>query len=93
MKTKKLGDIEISAIAESGGPYRDPLEMFPDATQELVDHHRDWLQPGCIDPVSGMLILASCMVLLSIMPCSPRRKPLSEVKMRMVLSKIPIFSR
>ena len=40
MQTKKLGDVEISAIAEYAGPYRDPLEMFPDATQELVDHHR-----------------------------------------------------
>ena len=58
MQTKNFGDIEIFAIAESAGPYRDPLEMFPDATQELVDHHRGWLEPGCIDPVSGMLILA-----------------------------------
>ena len=58
MRTKRLGDIEISAIAEYAGPYRDPLEMFPDATSELVDHHRGWLEPGCIDPESGMLILA-----------------------------------
>jgi len=58
MQTKRLGDIEISAIAESTGPYRDPLEMFPDATAALVDRHRGWLEPGCIDPESGMLILA-----------------------------------
>ncbi len=58
MRTKRIGDIEISAIAEFAGPYRDPLEMFPDATQKLVDHHRGWLEPGCIDPESGMLILA-----------------------------------
>ncbi len=55
MQTKRIGDIEISAIAEYAGPYRDPLEMFPDATQELVDHHRGWLEPGCIDPESGTL--------------------------------------
>ncbi len=58
MQTKRLGDIEISAIAEHTGPYRDPLEMFPDATAELVDRHRGWLEPGCIDPDNGMLILA-----------------------------------
>ncbi len=29
MRTKRIGDIEISAIAEFAGPYRDPLEMFP----------------------------------------------------------------
>ncbi len=58
MQIKRLGDIEISAIHEFAGPYRDPLEMFPDATQELVDHHRSWLEPGCIDPATGKLILA-----------------------------------
>ena len=58
MRTKRLGDIEISAIHEFAGPYRDPLEMFPDATAELVDHHRSWLEPGCIDPETGKLILA-----------------------------------
>ena len=58
MQTKQIGDIQISAITEYVGPYRDPLEMFPDATQELVDHHRGWLEPDCIDPESGMLILA-----------------------------------
>jgi glyoxylase-like metal-dependent hydrolase (beta-lactamase superfamily II) len=58
MQTKRLGDIEISTIAEYTGSYRDPLDMFPDATAELVDHHRGWLEPGCIDPDNGMLILA-----------------------------------
>lgn len=57
MTTLRIGEATINEIVEWSGIYRDPLEMFPDATQELVDLHRSWLEPHSIDPASGHLIM------------------------------------
>ena len=58
MKPRRCGDIGIWAVGEWTGPYRDPLEMYPDATPEIVARHRHWLEPDCIVPETGMLIFA-----------------------------------
>ena len=58
MKPRRCGDIGIWAVGEWTGPYRDPLEMYPDATPEIVQRHRHWLEPDCIVPETGMLIFA-----------------------------------
>ena len=58
MKTKQFGDVTIDSIFESGGPYRDPLEVYPDATPEIVDRHRSWMVPNLMVEETGFLILA-----------------------------------
>ena len=37
MKPRRCGDIGIWAVEEWTGPYRDALEMYPDATPEIVE--------------------------------------------------------
>ena len=54
----QIGDAAVDGVLEWAGIYRDPLEMYPDATQEAVDAHRDWLVPHSLDPETGRLIMA-----------------------------------
>ncbi len=58
MKTQRIGETTIDSIHEYSGPYRDPLEMYPDATPEIIDRHKHWMVPDCLDADSGELILA-----------------------------------
>ena len=50
MTTLSIGDVAIDGILEWSGSYRDPLEMYPDATRDAVERHRGWLEPHSLDP-------------------------------------------
>lgn len=54
----RVGGAAVDGVLEWAGSYRDPLEMYPDATREAVERHRGWLEPGSLDPESGALIMA-----------------------------------
>jgi len=56
--TLNIGGISVGGVLEWQGIYRDPLEMYPDATREAVDSHRGWLEPHSIDPQTGNIIMA-----------------------------------
>ena len=58
MKKRQCGSIEIQAVEEWSGLYRDPLEMYPDATPEIVARHRDWLVPEAMDAETGRMLFA-----------------------------------
>ena len=58
MQKRHCGSYEIQAIEEWSGLYRDPLEMYPDATKEILDKHRFWLEPDALDAESGLMIFA-----------------------------------
>jgi glyoxylase-like metal-dependent hydrolase (beta-lactamase superfamily II) len=58
MTPKTVGQVRVDSILESQGLYRDPLEMYADATREVVNSHRSWLEPHSLDPATGQLILA-----------------------------------
>jgi glyoxylase-like metal-dependent hydrolase (beta-lactamase superfamily II) len=53
-----VGDFTIERVIEFEAPVLDPYVLFPDATKEAIDTHRHWLEPGLLDPETGMLILA-----------------------------------
>ena len=53
----QLGDIEISRVVESEGPFVDVFGFLPDAQKEVIEANRDWLMPRYIDPESMMIIL------------------------------------
>ena len=40
-----IGGFAVGEVMEWKGVYRDPLEMYPDATKPEVDWHRSWLEP------------------------------------------------
>ena len=54
----RLGDFTIERVIEFEAPVLDPYVLYPDATEEAIDAHRHWLEPGLLDPESGLLILA-----------------------------------
>ena len=58
MKKRQCGLFEIQAVEEWSGLYRNPLEMYPDATPEIVDRHRDWLVPEALDSETGQMLFA-----------------------------------
>ena len=54
----RIGSAAVDGVLEWAGSYRDPLEMYPDATREAVERHRGWLEPDNLDPESGALVMA-----------------------------------
>ena len=56
MLHRQLGEIQIDRIIESEEPDFDPMGFFPQTTPEDWEPHKAWLQPWCLDPVSGNLI-------------------------------------
>lgn len=58
MTTLRIGDATVDGVMEAVDAFRAPGDIFPDATPEVVDSHRDWLEPHSIDPATGNVILA-----------------------------------
>jgi glyoxylase-like metal-dependent hydrolase (beta-lactamase superfamily II) len=53
----QLGDIQISRVVESEGPFVDVFGFLPDAQADVIEANRDWLMPRYIDPESMMIVL------------------------------------
>ncbi|MBV8889882.1 MAG: MBL fold metallo-hydrolase [Alphaproteobacteria bacterium] len=58
MQPTRLGEFEISRIADFAGPSFDPGEFFPDFDPEVVRANADLLGPSLIDPASGKLVFS-----------------------------------
>jgi len=58
MKLTRLGDFEISRIADYEGPSFAPEEFFPDFDPEVLREHADDLGPRLVDPASGKLVFS-----------------------------------
>jgi hypothetical protein len=57
METRQLGDIVINRILELEAPFVRPLEFFDEALPEVVEPHRNWLEPNALDPETGKMIM------------------------------------
>jgi glyoxylase-like metal-dependent hydrolase (beta-lactamase superfamily II) len=51
-----VGKTRITRIEELVGPMFVAEQFLPDYDSHVVAHHRDWLYPNHIDPVSGKLV-------------------------------------
>jgi glyoxylase-like metal-dependent hydrolase (beta-lactamase superfamily II) len=51
-----LQDITIHPVVEQQGAWFDALEFFPTLTREVLEEHRSWLAPACLD-ANGRLVL------------------------------------
>jgi glyoxylase-like metal-dependent hydrolase (beta-lactamase superfamily II) len=64
MDTWRIGDIEVTRIHEMDVRFMEPLKMFPDATQDALEPHLEWMIPHhlCADtnklilPIQGYLV-------------------------------------
>jgi len=50
-----VGDIELTRVLEFEGPFEDPMVLHPGCTPEIIDRHREWMQPKVLDPATGRL--------------------------------------
>jgi glyoxylase-like metal-dependent hydrolase (beta-lactamase superfamily II) len=58
MITRNCGACEIMTVEESSGPFRTPAGMFPDATDEMVAKHLDWMVPHYMDGATQMMLFS-----------------------------------
>ncbi|MSQ71695.1 MAG: MBL fold metallo-hydrolase [Betaproteobacteria bacterium] len=50
------GEIAIERVLDFDGPGLDPFVLLPDLTQDILDRHRHWLEPGLLDKATGRLV-------------------------------------
>ena len=53
-----MGDIEITRVLEFEAALFDPAVVHPEVSAEIIERHRNWLEPTLMDPASGMLVFA-----------------------------------
>ena len=58
MGTWMLGDIAVDRVVEVEGPALPPDVLYPGAASEVIEAHRHWLEPGLLDPASGLLVIS-----------------------------------
>ena len=54
----RVGGIEWHRIIESEEPDFEIFFLLPDATEETLAPHRDWLEPRFLDPASNKVVMA-----------------------------------
>jgi glyoxylase-like metal-dependent hydrolase (beta-lactamase superfamily II) len=54
----RLGPVTIERVVELERPLFPPAALLPDASPEVIDAHRSWLEPRLLDPSTGQLVLA-----------------------------------
>ena len=57
MKRLKLNNIEIGRVVEYDGPFMSIYDFFPDATEELLAAHRNWLEPNALQVGTDMMLM------------------------------------
>ena len=58
METIICGHCEISSVEESTVPFRTLPEMYPDATEEMVEKHLSWMAPDYMDAETRMMLFS-----------------------------------
>jgi hypothetical protein len=54
----RLGEIEITRVLEFEAALFEPAVLYPEATAEIIERHRTWLEPSLMEPASGRLVFA-----------------------------------
>ncbi len=57
MSWLNFNNLSIGRILEFEGPFMSVYDFFPQATPELLQPHRCWLEPGAIQPNTDMLLM------------------------------------
>jgi glyoxylase-like metal-dependent hydrolase (beta-lactamase superfamily II) len=54
----RVGAIEIARVLEFEAALFEPTMLYPEATHEIIERHRTWLEPTLMDPATGQLLFA-----------------------------------
>lgn len=58
MSIWRLGEVRIDRVLEFEQPLIAPRTLLPEADDEILARHRDWLEPDLLDPATGLLVVA-----------------------------------
>src|SRR6202047_265658 len=56
--TGRVGEVEITRVLECEAALFKPGVIYPEASCEIIERHRTWLEPTLMDPASGLLVFA-----------------------------------
>ena len=54
----RVGEVEITRVLEFEAALFEPAVIHPEASPEIIERYRAWLEPTAMDPVSGLMIFA-----------------------------------
>jgi hypothetical protein len=54
----RAGEVEITRVLEFEAALFEPRIIYPEASPEITERHRAWLEPTLMDPASGLLVFA-----------------------------------
>src|SRR5467141_1443096 len=54
----RVGAVEITRVLEFEAALFHPAVIHPEASPEIIQRHRTWLEPTLMDPASGLLAFA-----------------------------------
>ena len=54
----RVGAVEITRVLEFEAALFEPRVIHPEASPEIIERHRAWLEPTLMDPASGLLVFA-----------------------------------
>ena len=54
----RVGEVELTRVLEFEAALFEPTVIYPDATSEIIERHRNWLEPGLMDPASGLFVFS-----------------------------------
>lgn len=58
MQRWRVGEVEITRVLEHERPFVEPAGLYPDLTPEVLERHREWMEPDLLDPATGRLVIA-----------------------------------
>jgi glyoxylase-like metal-dependent hydrolase (beta-lactamase superfamily II) len=54
----RVGEIEITRVLEFEAALFKPTVLYPEASSEIIERHRAWLEPSLMDPARELLVFA-----------------------------------
>ena len=54
----RIGEVEVARVLEFEASLFEPTVIHPEASPQIIERHRTWLEPTLMDPASGLLTFA-----------------------------------
>jgi Metallo-beta-lactamase superfamily len=54
----RVVEVEITRVLEFETALFEPAALYPEASPDIINRHRAWLEPTLMDPVTGLLVFA-----------------------------------
>jgi glyoxylase-like metal-dependent hydrolase (beta-lactamase superfamily II) len=58
MQRWRVGEVEITRVLEHEKPFVEIGSLLPDLTPEILERHRQWMEPDLLQPGTGWVVIA-----------------------------------